>query len=129
MYIHQIFFIRSSVAGHLGCFHNLVVVYSAINIGVQVSLLTVLWIFIQDWYHWIIWHTFNCFSSAGDQTPIVASTLSLVIIPWLSFVLFCFSWGNSGLLSNDFSNLYSPQCCVCFPYSHPYWCLFFIFFW
>ena len=39
IYIHYIFFIHSSVSGHLGCFYVLTIIYSAaVNIGVHVSL-------------------------------------------------------------------------------------------
>ena len=38
IYIHHIFFIHSSVYGHLGFFHVLAIVYSVVmNIGVYVS--------------------------------------------------------------------------------------------
>ena len=38
MYVYHSFFIRSSVSGHLGCFHVLAIVDSAaVSIGVRVS--------------------------------------------------------------------------------------------
>jgi hypothetical protein len=40
VYAHHVFFIHSSIDGHLGWFHNLSIVNSAVvNIGMQVSLL------------------------------------------------------------------------------------------
>ena len=55
----HIFFIQSSVDGHVGCFHVLAVVYSAaVNIGVHVSFFWshgFLQIDAQEWDCWIIW--------------------------------------------------------------------------
>ena len=50
--MYHIFFIYSSVDGHLGCFHVLAIVNSAArNIGVHVSLwmMAILWVYPQEW--------------------------------------------------------------------------------
>ena len=59
VYMYHVFFMHSSVCGHLGYFHVLGVVNSAIiDIGMHVSFLV---IFLSGhmpgggWFGWIIW--------------------------------------------------------------------------
>ena len=64
IYIYHIFFIHSSVIGHLGCFHVLAILSSAaVNIGVHVSfrirVLSTYWVgqkvcsgFVLEWTFW-----------------------------------------------------------------------------
>ena len=54
--MHHVFFIHSSVDGHLGCFHVLTVINSAaLNIGVHLSLNSgFLSVYAQQWDCWVI---------------------------------------------------------------------------
>ena len=50
MYMHRIFFIHSSVNGHLGCFHALSVVHTAaVNTGVPVLFWIIVLFRYKEW--------------------------------------------------------------------------------
>ena len=69
-YIHHIFFIHSSVDGHLGCFHTLTIINSAAkNIGMHVSFwITVFWsgdifVWAEEWLDMKLLHKIHVFGS------------------------------------------------------------------
>ena len=59
--MYHIFFIHSSVSGHLSCFFALAIVNSdTMNIKIHeiFSNHVFLWMFVQDWDYWIIHELF-----------------------------------------------------------------------
>ena len=57
VYMDHIFFVYSSIDGHLGCFHVLAIVNSAaMNIQVHVFFnYSIARVYIWEWDCWIIW--------------------------------------------------------------------------
>ena len=57
MYMYHIFFIHSSLDGHLGCLHVLAIVNSAamnIEIHVSFSIVVFFLLFAQEWDYWVM---------------------------------------------------------------------------
>ena len=78
--MHHIFFIHSSVKGHLGCFHVLAK-WCCLNIVMHVSFKTFIfvWAYAQEWDCWIIWQL--SFQFFGGNSILFSIVSAPVYIP------------------------------------------------
>ena len=72
VYMYHSFLIHWSADGHLGCFHVLAIINSAVmNIGVRVSFPSgFLIVYAQQWDFWVIWQFyFQFFKESPHCSP------------------------------------------------------------
>ena len=72
VYMYHSFLIHSSADGHLGCFHVLAIINSAVmNIGVHVSLSDLVSsVYAQKWDCWVMWQfCFQFFKESPHCSP------------------------------------------------------------
>ena len=73
VYMYHSFLIHSSADGHLGCFHVLGIINSAVmNTGIHVSLsdLVSSVLYAQEWDCWVIWQFyFQFFKKSPHCSP------------------------------------------------------------
>ena len=105
------FFIHSSIDGHLDCFHILTTInYAVLNIGVhisfQISVFSSFWLYTQEWNCWVI-HQFHFW------------------FPWETAILFS-QWPHPFIFpltvyDDSLFSTFSPTCVTCVLFDDNYY--------